>query len=65
MFPIKNGLKQRDAVSIAFQLCTGEFRKNQVSLKLKGTHHVLDYADDVNILGAGINTINKKQSMSF
>jgi hypothetical protein len=29
----------------------GKFRENQLGLKLNGTHHLLDYADDVNILG--------------
>jgi hypothetical protein len=30
-----------------------------VGLKLNGTHLLLAYADDVNLLGDSINTINK------
>jgi hypothetical protein len=30
-----------------------------VGLKLNGTHHFLAYADDVNLLGDNIDTINK------
>jgi glutamine synthetase len=28
-----------------------EVRKNQMELKLNGTHQLLDYADDLNLLG--------------
>jgi hypothetical protein len=30
-----------------------------VGLKLNGTHHMLDYADDVNLLGDNTDTIKK------
>jgi hypothetical protein len=32
---------------------------NQVGLKLNGTHQLLAYADDVNLLGDDIDTIKK------
>jgi biotin operon repressor len=34
-------------------------QKNQVGLKLNGTHQLLVYADDVNLLGDTIGTTNK------
>jgi hypothetical protein len=56
MFPIRIGLKQGDALSpLIFNLgreCA--FRTvqvNQDGLKLNGTHHLLVYVDDFNILG--------------
>jgi len=32
---------------------------NQDGLKLNGTHHLLAYADDVNILGGSIHTVKE------
>jgi hypothetical protein len=32
---------------------------NQDGLKLNGTHQVLAYADDVNILGGSVHAVNK------
>jgi len=32
---------------------------NQDSLELNGTHQLLDYADDVNILGGSVDTVTK------
>jgi hypothetical protein len=34
-------------------------REIQVGLKLNGTHQLLAYADDVNLLGDDIDTIEK------
>ena len=34
---------------------------NQDGLKLNGTHQLLDYADDVNILGGSAHTIKRKR----
>jgi hypothetical protein len=37
----------------------GGFRQIQEGLKLNGTHQLLVYADDVNILGGSIHRIKK------
>ena len=42
--------------------CVGAVRRvrvNQNGLKLNGTHQLLAYADDVNILGGSVDTVKK------
>ena len=56
MFPIRNGLKQGDALSpflfnFALEYAIRRVQVNQDALKLNGTHLRLAYADDVNIMG--------------
>ena len=64
MFPIRNGLKQADALSPLLFNFTLEYtiKKVQVNrdgLITNGTHQLLVYADDVNILGGGVHSIKK------
>ena len=64
MFPVKNGLKQGDALSPLLSNFTLKYtiRRVQVNkdgLKLNGTHRLFFYADDVNILGGSVGTIKK------
>ena len=63
-FPIKNVLKQGDVLSPLFFNCALEYairrvQVNQDGLKLNGTHQILVYADDVNMLGGSVRTIEK------
>jgi hypothetical protein len=63
-FPIKNGLKQGNALSPLFFNSALEYvirrvQANQEGLKLNGTHQLLVYADDVNILGGSMHAIKK------
>ena len=59
IFPIRNGLKQGDALSpllfnFALEYAIRRVQVNQDGLKLSGTHH---YTDDVNILGGSVHTV--------
>jgi hypothetical protein len=63
-FPTQNGLKQRYALSpllfsFALEYAIMKMQENQVGLKLNWTNQLLAYADDVNLLGVNIDTIEK------
>jgi hypothetical protein len=64
MFPIRNGLKQGEALSpFLFNFALDyAIKRVQVSgdgLILNGTHQLLAYADDVNILGGSVHTVKE------
>jgi len=64
MFPIRNGLKQGDALSpllfnFALEYANRRVQVNQDGFKLIGTHQLLVYGDDVNILGGSVHTIKE------
>ena len=63
-FPIRNVLNQGDALSPLLFNCALEYsirrvQVNQDGLKLNGIHQLLFSADDVNLLGGSVHTIQK------
>ena len=45
--------------NFALECAIGRFQTNQDGLKLNGTHQLLAYADDFNILGGSVHTIEQ------
>jgi hypothetical protein len=64
MFPIRNGWKEGDVLTpllfnFALEYAIKRVQVNQDGLKLNGTHRLLAYADDVNILGGSVHTVQE------
>jgi hypothetical protein len=63
-FPIKSGFKQEDALlpllfNFTLKYAIRTVQANQEGLKLNHTHHLLVYANDVNVLKGSTHTIRK------
>jgi len=66
IFPVQNGLKQGDALSLllsnlALEYTISRVQANQEGLKLLGTHQLLINGDGFNILGESKHTVRKTQ----
>jgi hypothetical protein len=66
-FRIQNGLKEGDASSPEififleyYTILLGRSRKKEVRQRLSGTHQLLAYADNVNLLRYSIDTKRKE-----
>jgi hypothetical protein len=64
-YPIPNGLKQGYALSPLLFNFALEYAIRKAGPKLNGTHQLLVYADDVNLLGDNIDTIRKTQELQL
>jgi hypothetical protein len=64
MFPIRNGLKQGEALSpllfnFALDYSIRRVQINQYGLKSIGTHYLLIYADDIDIFRGSLHTVKE------
>jgi hypothetical protein len=48
---------------LALKYTTRNVQESQVVLKLNGTHQLLAYADDVNLLGENVVTVKNKETV--
>jgi retron-type reverse transcriptase len=69
VFPIKKGLKQGDVLSPLLSNCALDYairrvQENEDGLKVNGAQQLLVYANDVNILGGSVRTVEKNREAS-
>ena len=67
-FPIQIGLKQGYPLSpvffyFALEYSNRNIQENQVGMTVNGTHQLLVYIDNVNLLNGNIDTIKKTQTL--
>ena len=70
MFPSRNVVRQGDALSpllfnFAKEFAIRRIQINQDGLKLNGTHQLLAYVDDVDILGGSAHTVKENAESLF
>jgi hypothetical protein len=62
-FPIQNGQNKEvlyhNYFNFALEYAIKKVQENQLGLKLTGTHQLLAYANDVNLLGDNVSPIKK------
>ena len=63
-FPIENGLKHGDALlplllNFSLEIAIRKVQETDLGLDMNGTHEALAYADDVNLIGDDIGTIER------
>ena len=68
-FPIRNGLKQGDALTpmlfnFALEYAVRRVQVNHDGLKLNGTHQHLACANDVNIQGGSVHSLRENAEVS-
>jgi hypothetical protein len=66
-FPIENYLEQGHFLSppffnFSFEYAIRTVQEKQVGLKLNGTHQLLAYADDVNLLGDNTDIMKREHT---